>query len=253
LAQRIIKFVNHLGPYGRLYEVDAKLRPTGKHGALAVSLEGFAKYFLEGHARLWERQALCRSRMIYGSPAAGEPLSQAIRQILSEPPWQDEFAREIRRMRYQLQENASPLNLKRSAGGIVDVEFIVQMLQLRHGSASPNVRLPGTLDAIEALRAAGYLSAEDAVALTESYLLLRRVEARLRLMNTTARHDLPADPLELAKLAFLLAAPSGDALVAECQTAMSRNRTIFERIFQVVAPSSAEASTAEPTTEEANR
>ncbi len=73
LGQRIIKVASQLGPYGRLYEVDARLRPTGKSGALAISLDEFSRYFAEGQGQLWERQALCKARPIYGSPRPAKP------------------------------------------------------------------------------------------------------------------------------------------------------------------------------------
>jgi glutamate-ammonia-ligase adenylyltransferase len=231
LAQRIIKYVNRLGPYGRLYELDARLRPTGKSGTLAVSLEGLARYFHEGQGQLWERQALCRARPIYGSEPARRRAMELVRGIVSEPSWQPEFADEIRRMRHRMEENASPRNLKRSPGGLVDIEFIAQMLQLKHVVESPEVLQPGTNEALRALEHAGHLAHEDAQYLCEAYGYLRSVEARLRLMNTTARHDLPEDPRELAKLAYLLGAPSRAALAERCQNYVARNRATFDRIF----------------------
>ncbi len=216
LAQRIIKSINRLGPHGRLYELDARLRPTGKSGTLAVSLDGFARYFQEGHGQLWERQALCRARPICGVPEAQLKTAELVHYIISDPPWQPTFADQIRQMRYRMEENASPRNLKRSPGGLVDIEFIAQMLQLQHAVESPHVLQPGTAEALTTLRDAGHLSASDADDLVESYSYLRSVEARLRLMNTTARHDLPDDRHELAKLAYLLGASSGEALTERC-------------------------------------
>jgi glutamate-ammonia-ligase adenylyltransferase len=231
LAQRIIKFVNRLGPYGRLYELDARLRPTGKSGTLAVSFDGFSRYFQEGQGQLWERQALCRARPIYGDEAAREEACRRVRQIITEPAWQPEFTDEVRQMRYRMEENATPRNLKRSPGGLVDIEFVAQMLQMRHAVRSPQVLKPGTIEALEQLAEAGHLAIEDAAYLAESYQFLRSVEARLRLMNTTARHDLPEDPLDLEKLAYLLGVSTGEDLTAQCQSRMQRNRELFEKLF----------------------
>jgi glutamate-ammonia-ligase adenylyltransferase len=235
LAQRIIKVVNRLGPHGRLYEMDARLRPTGKSGALAVSLDGFGRYFHEGQGQLWERQALCRARPVYGSEAARLATQRLVRAIISDPPWQPGYASEIRQMRYRMEENASARNLKRSPGGLVDIEFIAQMLQLKHALQSPQVLQPGTAEALALLQQAGHLSRADADYLIESYSYLRGIEARLRLMNTTARHDLPEDPRELAKLAYLLGAPSGAALTERCLAFIGRNRETFNRIFDAAA------------------
>ena len=96
---------------------------------------------------------------------------------------------------------------------------------------SPSVIAPGTLDALSELQQAGHLSAEDAEYLTRSYRFLRSTESGLRLMNTTARHDLPDDQRELAKLAYLLGYDSGRALQAECLEFTRRNRELFNRYF----------------------
>jgi glutamate-ammonia-ligase adenylyltransferase len=231
LGQRIIKVVTHLGPQGRLYELDPRLRPTGKSGSLAVSLDELARYFAEGQGQLWERQALCKARVVFGPPQAAERTMQVVRKIITGTPWQPSFAEEIRHMRARLEDTASPRNLKRGPGGTVDIEFAVQMLQLRHAGESPEVLVPGTLEALEALHKAGHLGDADFAYLTESYLFLRRVEARLRLMNTTARHDMPTDPVELARLAFLLDYDSPEKLLSAAERYTRENRVRFDRLF----------------------
>ncbi|MCP4813225.1 MAG: hypothetical protein GY888_11985, partial [Planctomycetaceae bacterium] len=123
-------------------------------------------------------------------------------------------------------------NLKRGFGGTVDIEFVVQMLQLRHAREFNEILVPGTLDAIAALKTVGTLSEQDATVLHNSYVFLRSVESGLRLMNTSARHDLPDDPLELKKLAFLLGATGPEELVDKCQHFRQENRRRFDRIFQ---------------------
>jgi glutamate-ammonia-ligase adenylyltransferase len=235
MGQRIIKAVSRLGPYGRLYELDPRLRPTGKSGSLAVSIAEFSRYFSEGQGQLWERQALCRARPIHGSPAACEAVMKAVRDVIVDRPWAAQDAQEICQMRQRMQESASAQNLKRGPGGTVDVEFTVQMLQLRHAAKSPSLLVTGTLDALEALREAGHLSGEDFEFLSQSYRFLRSVEARLRLMNTTARHDLPEDPGELEKLAYLLGTTC-ESLVADCRRYTDGNRRVFERIFAAASP-----------------
>ena len=232
LAQQITKRVNHLGAFGRLYELDTRLRPSGKSGALAVSLDAFQRYFDEGRGQLWERHALCRARPLYGSQESREATLRLVRQIITQPSWQPKFADEIFQMRERMQEDASPRNLKRSSGGIVDIEFIAQMLQMKHAEESPAVLVPGTIEALEQLETAGHLASETAAFLRESYRFLRSVEARLRLMNTTARHDLPEDPHELDKLAYLFGATSGHALEQQCRDYGQENRAYFDRIFK---------------------
>lgn len=235
LAQRIIKVLSQIGPLGRLYELDPRLRPTGRSGALAVSLDEFSRYFAEGQGQVWERQALCKARPISGSPAAGRAVMYAVHRAIVGQGWQPGYADEIRRMRGRLEETATRRNLKRGPGGTVDIEFAVQSLQLKHAADSPHVLQPGTLDALAALHQAGCLSEDDLKYLSRSYRFLRSIEARLRLMNTTARHDLPTDETELGKLAYLLDYPSVAALQHECDHFMQENRQRCQRLFEQAA------------------
>ena len=230
-GQRLIRVCNHLGPFGRLYEVDARLRPTGKSGALAVSFDAFARYFAEGPAQLWERQALCKARPVIGNVAASEFAMEIVSRAAFGTPWQREFATEIRQMRMRLEDTASKRNLKRGPGGTVDTEFLVQMLQLKYGGADTSIRTPGTLDALTALEAAGYLSDSDAEYFRRGYRFQRSIEARIRLMDATGRHELPDNEHELAKLAYLLGYANPQALVAEAEHTFAENRARFNRIF----------------------
>jgi glutamate-ammonia-ligase adenylyltransferase len=232
LGQRIIKVFTQLGPYGRLYEMDPRLRPAGKSGPLAVSFETLAKYFASGQGQLWERQAFCKSRPISGSAAAQEAAMQHIRHAIVAPGWKPADADEIRSMRRRMQESATPRNLKRGPGGTVDIEFLVQMLQLRHVAEAPQVLTPGTLDALDALHAHGAIGGEDHEYFSRSYRLLRSIEAGLRLMNTTARHDLPDDETSLEMLAYLLRWENHEELAQECRNCMVENRRRFERVFE---------------------
>jgi glutamate-ammonia-ligase adenylyltransferase len=235
LGQRIIKVVTHLGPYGRLYDLDPRLRPTGKSGSLAVPLPELARYFQSGQGQLWERQALCKARPVYGSPAMRKRTKDLVHSLVTDPPWRPENAESIRSMRFRLQGTASRKNLKRGPGGTVDIEFTVQMLQLKYARQFPRVLQPGTLAAIEALREAGALNEDDAEYFSCSYRFLRSIEARLRLMNTTARHDIPEDEEELRKLAYLLGADGPDALARQCASYVGENRRRFNRLFDEAA------------------
>jgi glutamate-ammonia-ligase adenylyltransferase len=231
LGQRVIRMMSHLGPHGRLYEVDARLRPTGKSGLLAVPIDAFARYFSEGRGQLWERQALCKARVVLGAPAAAEYAMHAVAEAAFGPAWRPEFATEIRQMRMRLEETASERNLKRGQGGTVDIEFLVQMLQLKYGGADPSIRRPGTLDALEALEAGGYLSCDDADYFRRGYRFQRSIEARIRLMNAAGRHELPDNQKDLAKLAYLLGYADASELVAEAEHTFAENRVRFNRIF----------------------
>ncbi|HVT26403.1 MAG TPA: hypothetical protein VHE81_00150 [Lacipirellulaceae bacterium] len=234
-GQRLIRVCNEIGPYGRLYEVDARLRPTGKSGALAVSFDTMERYFAEGAAQLWERQALCKARPVFGNDEACRHAMEIISRAAFGTPWRPEFATEIRQMRARLEETATKRNLKRGPGGTVDTEFVVQMLQLKHGGADASIRVSGTLDALTALERGGYLSADDAEYFRGSYRFQRSIEARIRLMNAAGRHELPENERELAKLAYLLGYSRPQELVAEARRTFEENRARFNRIFDAAA------------------
>jgi [glutamine synthetase] adenylyltransferase / [glutamine synthetase]-adenylyl-L-tyrosine phosphorylase len=231
LGQRIIKTASRLSAYGRLYEVDARLRPTGRSGVLATSLAEFARYFAKGDGQLWERQSLCKARVVCASENMAGVTQDAIARAAFEHPWSAADADGIRQMRQRLAAKATGGNLKRGPGGIVDIEFLVQMLQLKHGHDAEGVRTPNTLMGLRALNKAGFLAEEDARFLTDSYRFLRILEGRLRLMNLTDQNKLPEDPTELTKLSHLLKWPSGGALLVDFERYLKGTRERFDRVF----------------------
>jgi glutamate-ammonia-ligase adenylyltransferase len=235
LGQKIIKSASQLGPYGRLYEIDPRLRPTGKSGSLAISLAEFARYFAEGHGALWERQALCKARPLIGNADVLAQANEAVGLAIYSRPWEGADAQAIGEMRQRLQDAADKRNLKRGPGGMVDIEFLVQMMQLEFGEELAEVRQPNTLLALDALRKAGKLSAEDHEYLTASYGFMRRIEARLRLMNTTARDDLPVDAEERAKLARMLGFTQPEEMLAQVAAYREGNRARWERYLSVAS------------------
>ncbi len=232
LAQRTMRVFNTFGPQGRLYEMDSRLRPSGKSGPPAVSLDEFARYFApDGPAAIWERQALVKARPAVGSAAAVERLQGIIAEATFARDWTAAEVESIRRMRYRMEQGARASNLKRGPGGVVDIEFIVQTLQLVHGARMPAVRTPETLRGLVALHAAGLVPDERFAFLERAYRMLRAIEGRLRLLDAAARHDFPAAPEEQRKLAHLLGSARPDALVQEVQATTARIRAEFERVF----------------------
>ena len=230
LAARVSKKVSLQGRHGKLYEIDSRLRPTGKSGSLAVSFAEFARYFEAGQGQLWERQALCKARAIVGSDELCEQAMQLVRTAITGKPWNAEMAQQVSDMRMRMQENCSPRNLKRGVGGTVDCEFAVQMLQIKFAKSHPAVLVPGTLTAVSKLEEADALEPEDAKQLAGNYEFLRGIEARLRLMNNAARHDLPAG-VQLKRLAYLLGAESA-TLENMVATIRENNRKLFLRLVQ---------------------
>jgi [glutamine synthetase] adenylyltransferase / [glutamine synthetase]-adenylyl-L-tyrosine phosphorylase len=232
VGQRVITAASRLSGYGRLYEVDARLRPTGKSGTLATTFDEFARYFITGGGQLWERQALCKARVVYGSPRAAKAAMAAVAKAAFAHRWRRKDAVEIRHMRRRMEEMAAAAgDLKRGPGGIVDIEFLVQMLQLKNARGNPALRVSNTLAALNELYRADLLSVDDFEFFDVSYRLLRTIEGRRRLMNSTARDQLPQDPVELAKLANLLHYPSSDGLLTDYENATRQIRRRFDRIF----------------------
>ena len=160
----------------------------------------------------------------------------AVARAAFDHPWSGTDAEGIRQMRRRLEETAKGPDLKRGPGGIVDIEFLVQMLQLKHGHDTKAIRTPNTLKGLRALSKAGLLPDEDARFLTDSYRFLRILEGRLRLMNLTEQSRLPDDPTELTKLSHLLRWPSGGALLVDFQRYLDGTRERFDRIFDAECP-----------------
>jgi glutamate-ammonia-ligase adenylyltransferase len=231
LGQRIIKTVSQLGPYGKLYEMDARLRPAGKSGPLAVSAAEFTRYFAEGHGQLWERQALCKARVVYATPAMAKATNRIITKAAFDHRWNRSDAEEVRAMRKRLEEAAETRSIKRGPGGIVDIEFLVQMLQLSHARRNSKIRTPNTVEGLQSLSEAKLLSLEDVSFFIEAYRFLRTLESRLRLVSTTARDYLPESPTSLAKLAHLMNSPNSETLVEDCRRYREEIRLRFDRIF----------------------
>jgi len=238
LGQRIIKATGRMSQYGRLYEVDARLRPTGKSGALATSISEFRRYFAEGHGQLWERQALCKARVVYGSQRATRAAEKAVAAAALNHRWRKADADEIRRMRGRLEESTTGAggsgkgaDLKRGPGGIVDIEFLVQMLQLKHGRRRPEIRAPGTLDALTRLYEADLLDEGDYRFFSRAYRLLRSIEGRLCLLDAPSRNRLPDEPTERNKLADLLGYESPEVLACDFAEATKAVRQRFDRYF----------------------
>jgi len=230
LAAQITRSITQSTARGQLYELDSRLRPTGKSGSLAVSMDEFSRYFRTGKGQLWERQALCKARVVFGGEAFAEKAMTTVKEALLMKPWEDSMAAEIKRMRLAMQKDATDENIKRGVGGTVDIEFAVQMLQLKHMQDDLSVWSPGTVDAINRLVEAGKMDARLGGSLIRSYQFLRSVEARLRLMNVAARHDFPIEQKQLEKLAYLLKYPDGSSLKWSVDSCRTQVRADFEQI-----------------------
>ncbi|MCR9296108.1 MAG: hypothetical protein NXI32_25610 [bacterium] len=241
LCQNVTHALTRNGPAGRLYDVDMESRPLAKIGQLAISLDDLLKYFQSGRDQIWERQAICKARPIWGSPDARKKAMQCITQALSLREWTSDDTRQVYQRRLQLEQGAGPRNLKRGRGGTMDVEFVVHLLQLAQVRDNPQVLVSGTLDALQKLRSLGLLDTPQADQLRQNYQFLRSIESGIRLMNASARHDVPDHLDDLKQLAFLLksqssVALSGPQLLERCQLVREQCRQIFESTFHEWLP-----------------
>jgi glutamate-ammonia-ligase adenylyltransferase len=233
LMQRIIKMASYMGPMGRLYHVDMRLRPTGKSGSLVIPLTEFRRYYEDGGAQLWERQALTKGRVVSGDTAFAGEVMQAVEAGAYGLPWRPELADEIRSMRERLEASRSERDLKRGFGGIVDVEFLVQLFQLKYARSVPALRTTNTWEALDALHAKGLLTEAEYATLHGGYNFLRLVESRLRIVHNLSQDELPEKPEDLEKLARRLGfegsaqTRAADQFLVELEGHTTQTRELF--------------------------
>jgi glutamate-ammonia-ligase adenylyltransferase len=235
LAQRIIKVAGVLGPMGRLYQVDMRLRPTGKSGSLVIPLTEFRRYYQESGAQLWERQSLTRARVVGGDAEFGNEVMAAVTDAAYGVTWQPQMVAEIAEMRERLEASRSERDVKRGFGGIVDIEFLVQLLQLKYGGRVAGVRVTNTWNALAALHQHGLLSKSEYRALRASYDFLREVESRLRIVHNRSLDELPETPEDLEKLGRRLGFEPGRAgqkFLSELERHTTQTRELFLRVVE---------------------
>jgi glutamate-ammonia-ligase adenylyltransferase len=223
------------------FRVDVDLRPEGRSGVLTRSLDSYLTYWAR-RAEAWEFQALLKARPVAGTIALGAEFASAAGWVTWNRAFSADELAEIRSMKARAEAEASRDGLagreiKRSPGGIRDVEFSVQLLQLVHGHHDPTIRNRSTLGALEELAAAGYVSNEDGAVLADSYRFLRTVEHRLQLIEEEQTHALPTDPVARRRLARVLGFTDGPAITATAafddtmRRCQSDVRLIHERLY----------------------
>jgi uncharacterized OB-fold protein len=177
------------------FEVDAALRPEGKQGPLVRTLDSHTTYYRRW-ARTWEFQALLKARPLCGDLELAQQYCDAMQPMVWTASQRPDFVADVQHMRRRV-ENSVPAalrdrELKLGRGGLRDVEFAVQLLQLVHGRADTSLQTPGTIDALAALSGHGYVGRADAAELTSAYEFLRLLEHRLQLQKLRRTHTLPA-------------------------------------------------------------
>jgi glutamate-ammonia-ligase adenylyltransferase len=237
VAQRTISVLQTTTREGIAYRIDTRLRPSGNQGPLVCSLEAFARYHRTA-AAVWERQALVKARVLAGPAALRAQLEAIVAACVYGRGLDAAEAAEIARLRERMAHergagDARQVNIKTGRGGLVDVEFLVQVLQLRHGHAHPALRVPGTRAALAALAAEGLLSADDARVLGGGYDFLRALENRLRLERDQPVEALDTDPAALLPLARRLGYGGTDAeAVARLRAEHARTRAAIRAVYE---------------------
>lgn len=218
-----------------LWEVDAALRPEGKQGALVRSLGSHLAYY-DRWAKSWEFQALLKARLLAGDLALGEEYLIAVQPKIWSSAAREDFVDSVQRMRERVTEHIdaddAPYQLKLGAGGIRDIEFTVQLLQLVHGLTDPTIRTRGTLESLDALVAGGYIGRAEAGTFGDHYRTLRLLEHRLQLRELSRTHLMPRTPDGLRVLARASGlAETGAAMWTLWETVRREVRDIHTRLF----------------------
>jgi [glutamine synthetase] adenylyltransferase / [glutamine synthetase]-adenylyl-L-tyrosine phosphorylase len=176
------------------FEVDAALRPEGKHGQLVRTLDSHIAYY-QRWAKTWEFQALLKARPAAGDAELGEAYMEALMPMVWTASEREDFVPEVQAMRRRVEElvpaGVRAREIKLGTGGLRDVEFAVQLLQLVHGRNDESLHVASTVDALAALAAGGYIGRDDAANMTASYEFLRLLEHRLQLQRLKRTHMLP--------------------------------------------------------------
>lgn len=238
VVQKLIATLEAPTREGIAYKLDLRLRPSGNTGPLVAALAGFREYHRQSSA-VWERQALVRARVIGGDAWLGGEVEGSRREFVFERELTPNEVAEIAAMRERMEreigaETKHRLNLKQGRGGLVDVEFITQMMVLRHGHAHPALRQRGTVALIRAIAEAGLMGARTAEDLESDYRFLLRLEDRLRIETDQAAWALPTAHRDLMPLARRMGYAGADAaqhLLDELNLRRTRVRATFEQCF----------------------
>ena len=232
VASRLISTLSSATFDGPGIRVDADLRPEGSMGPLSRSIDGYRRYY-QDWSEAWELQALLKARFAVGDELLGTQFAELAESVIWEHGLDSEALRGIRRMKEQAENNALPADIKRARGGIRDIEFTVQLLQLVHGKLDTALRMPGTLDALDAMAAHRYLDDDDHALLRDSYLFLRDLEHRVQLWDLRQTHLVPTDQASLERIGRSLGLREDPAAALRSRISEVRGnvRDIHERLY----------------------
>lgn len=235
LAQSLTRILNDAGVEPPLWEIDANLRPEGKKGALVRSVDSHRAYY-ERWAQNWEFQALLKARPMAGDPKLAAEYMAAVTPFVWSGSSRAGFVESVQQMRERVTAHIPAdevdIQIKLGPGGLRDVEFTVQLLQMVHGKDDESVRVRDTLTALSRLAEEGYVGRDEAAVFADSYRRLRVLEHRVQLSALRRTHLMPRDPESLRVLARAARhGESGDALLADWNAIKSTVRSLHERLF----------------------
>lgn len=238
LGQKLIRTLSESTDLGFLYRVDMRLRPWGDAGPLVATADAYVDY-IKHQGRLWEKQALLKARPIAGNLELGFSVLRRIEPFLFDVD-PEEVRQNVRQMKARIESHLARKGhgwgeVKGGPGGIRDIEFVTQFLQLIHGGAVPAVRSINTLDGLVRLAEHDLLLPEEYRRLSGGYLILRTIEHALQLMHNKQEHLLPKNPRGLAYLARRLDFPDADTFVQQYELHTQSVREIFERYLHHAA------------------
>ncbi|WP_420618076.1 bifunctional [glutamine synthetase] adenylyltransferase/[glutamine synthetase]-adenylyl-L-tyrosine phosphorylase [Candidatus Poriferisocius sp.] len=232
-ARKVVQALTTFTAEGAVYRVDTDLRPDGQTGSLSLPPDAYQHYF-EQRAHAWERQAYIKTRLCAGDPEVGNAFFDAIRPGVWEENLGAKTVPSLQAMKKRVEESAKlkgDRELKKGPGGLRDIEFTVQLLQLVHGRADPTIRSPNTLTALRQLSWGEYIDQADAVHFTTAYIHLRTVEHRLQLRDERQTHELPTADADREWAARASGFENLEAFQASHTRHQSSVREIHQRIF----------------------
>ncbi|MFC4332087.1 bifunctional [glutamine synthetase] adenylyltransferase/[glutamine synthetase]-adenylyl-L-tyrosine phosphorylase [Streptomyces andamanensis] len=233
LAARMMRICSETTVEGSIWPVDANLRPEGRNGPLVRTLSSHLAYY-QRWAKTWEFQALLKARPVAGDAELGAAYVEALSPLVWQAAERDNFVADVQKMRRRVVANIPVAEVERELklgpGGLRDVEFAVQLLQLVHGRADPSLRSGTTLDALQALAAGGYVGRADAGRLDEAYRFLRFMEHRIQLYRLRRTHLLPEDDAGLRRLGRSLGLRADP--VAELTREWKRHTGVVRRLHE---------------------
>jgi [glutamine synthetase] adenylyltransferase / [glutamine synthetase]-adenylyl-L-tyrosine phosphorylase len=234
-AVELVALLSEPSEEGVALRVDTTLRPEGRAGPLSRSLASTIEYYRR-HAATWERQALLKARPVAGALEVGARLLAELTPIVYPEHLEPSAIEDVRQMKVRIEEyvrarGKDAIEVKRGRGGIRDVEFAVQLLQLVHGRRDPRLRQPNTLRALAILAEEGYVAVTDAEELGASYRFLRTLEHRLQLARDIQTHELPGDAPSLRRLARSMGLEDAESLRRAYEKHTGTVRGLHDRLF----------------------